>query len=313
MIVDVAAGCRTGHPQMSLFVTAVPANGDEAVGIRRQVNARRILGEVRHTAPGGARDHDGLTATRGGGRSGIPHDVRGCGDTGLIATPLRRRLVKHDARAVRRPHRLPQRAHHLTEQYRGHGARRHGRLIQATAVVGPGDPRERLAVGRPGRLRLDAGQCGDATRRASGVVHHVQFLERDERELLAVGTRHGVADLPHRELRAVGNGILERQLRSGLERGLHAERDLRLSAAVDRHAPDLVGVARDQLFRVGREAHARQRVQRRARFHLVALRGIREPALVAGGEFTHPESRLLFVARAVHQPLAVGAERGAHR
>ena len=107
MIVNVAAAGRTGHPQMALFVTAIPTNGDEAVGARRQVDARRVFREVRHAAPRRARNHRGLTATHSGGRGGIPHKVRGRGHAGLIATPLRRSLREDNACSVWRPHRLP--------------------------------------------------------------------------------------------------------------------------------------------------------------------------------------------------------------
>src|SRR5690349_17331667 len=141
-------------------------------------------------------------------------------------------------------------------------------LIETAAVARPLDERDPLPIRRPRRLRVVARQVADLSRRTARIVHHVQLVHRDERELLLVRGRDRVTDLPNGEFRCVVDLVVERELRPDANLRLHVERDVRRAAgrigssplcgrtrslcrrARHWNAPDLAAVGDDNRLRV---------------------------------------------------------------
>ena len=147
MIIAALRCRRSGHAQVALFVAAIPPYRDEAVLRRRQVDARGVAREVGTTATGGARDQRRSAALGAGGRRRIPDEVRLRGDARLVAATLCGSLQHDDARTVARPRRLTQHAGAAAQCHDAAAARRRDRrLVEATTVVGPGDPRQRATI-----------------------------------------------------------------------------------------------------------------------------------------------------------------------
>src|SRR3954468_17815491 len=82
-------------------------------------------------------------------------------------------------------------------------------LVDVAAGAGPCRIHDPLTVRTPRRLELADSAVRETLGCPAWIVHHVEAVERDERELSAVRRRCRVADLLDDERRRIRNRILE--------------------------------------------------------------------------------------------------------
>ena len=150
---------------------------------------------------------------------------------------------------------------------------------------------------------------GEPARSAIRQVHHIEPIERAEREPLAVGRRRGISDLAHQHgagVHAIGEADQGAELLFDLGR----ERDFGHLSRGDRDAVDLAAVGDDDRLVVGCEREAGIEITGEAGLFIVAGHRIDQPLLVARLQIAQAQSGLGIVARGIDQPLPV---RGQHR
>src|SRR5689334_19808902 len=114
-----------------------------------------------------------------------------------------------------------------------------------SSVARPCHECDPLSIRRPSRLRLGAGDRRESSRRARWIVHHIEVIERDERELPIVWTRDGIANLSNGEFRGIRDWIRELDLGAELDLRRDVEGDVRCGRPVNWHTPDLAAVRDD--------------------------------------------------------------------
>ena len=252
---------------------------------------------------------DGRNARRRAARRRHPDDLI-AGRRVLRRARRPRSLDDDDPRTLRRPDRCVVEGTVRREPHRTTAAIGLD-LVERSACVGPGHVREPLPVGRPRRhLLLDA-VVREAARRAVRQIHHVQAVQRAEREAAAVRRRRRVADLTHQHAPRVH---ADRQVhhRPHLLVDLGGERDVGHLPGGHRQAVHLAPIRNDDRLIVGGERVSRIQIAREAGFLVVAGHRIHEPLLVARGKVAQAQPRFRVVARGVHQPFAIGRERRTH-
>ena len=250
-------------------------------------------------SPGGI---DGRNPRQGAARCGYPIELvsrrkmlLGAGRAGT--------LHDHDARAIGGPdRRIEERA--VGREAHGPAAGSRSDLVQRPTVIRPRDVREPLPVGRPGGHLLLHRIVRQPSRRAARQIHHVQPVQRAERDALAIRRGRRFANLPHQHLRCVDT---DRQMdhRPQLLVDFGGERDIGHLPRRHRDAVNLAAIRDDDGLVIGREPVSGIEVAGKSGFLVVAGDRIDEPLLVAARQVAQPQPRFCVVPRRVDQPLAV--------
>ena len=305
-----AHGGRTRHGKVDTLVGAIPAKRDEAPSTRRGMDAAAVANDMRGGDPLRAPNDGGLAAgTRGREPDQIASTERHTLGDGIHVGPGGS-AKGHDPLSVWRECGLLPEGRLSGDALGVAAAGGHPPKVAALLEV-PVDEDQRPAIRGPHGGMLIAGKVSDLPGGAFCAIQNIQAPQRREGQLLAIWRGDGVADLLHGKGRGVFDGVAEVDLRPEREFHVRNKGDLLRRASVYRNAPDAPAVGGDQVARIGREGHPGVDITRGSGFHVVALDGEGEPALLVSGKVADAESRVGHVPGAIDQPPAVRREHGA--